>query len=170
MKQPPRGYLMNHKHLIAGSLVAFLAALAQAEDKPKLPEGSPPRLASVIEVKGDLVVYRDFYFTPPIPKKAGQFNLKEPVPSHPSGGPKFACAVEFPLKDGEVFDAEGKKLNADAAKKRLAVGDTVLVSTSGSKVDPVYLRVVKKETLVFVHPAPPPGPPLPKNDPPEENK
>jgi hypothetical protein len=161
---------MIHKHLIAGSLIAFLAALAPAQDNPKLPEGSPPRLASVIEVKGDLVVYRDYYFGPRIPKKAGPLNPKEPVPAHPSAGPLFACAIEFSLKDGEVFDAEGKKLNADAAKKRLAAGDTVLVSTSRSKVDPAYLRVVKKETLVFVHPAPPPGPPLPKMDPPKENK
>jgi hypothetical protein len=45
----------------------------------------------------------------------------------------FVCVVEFSLKVGEVFDADGKKLNTDAAKKRLAVGDTVLVSTSGKK-------------------------------------
>jgi hypothetical protein len=160
---------MIHKYLIAGFLVALLAPLAEAEDKPKLPDGYPPRLASVLEVKGDLVVYRDFYFMPPIPKKPGQLNPKEPVPSHPSAGPMFACAVEFSLKDGEVFDADGKKLNADAAKKRLAVGDTVLVSTSGKKVDPVYLRVVKRETLVLVHSAPLPGSALPK-DPAQENK
>jgi hypothetical protein len=158
MKQPSGDYLMIPKHLMAGFVLLHFAALVQAEDKPKLPDGSPPRLVSIIEVKGDLVIYRDFCFTPPIPKKAGALNPKEPVPSHPSTGTMFACAVEFSLKEGEVFDAEGKKLNADTAKKRLGAGDTVLVSTTtGKKVDPIYLQVVKKETLVFVHPAPPPG-------------
>jgi hypothetical protein len=35
---------MIPKHLIAGLLVALLATLGRAEEKPKLPEGSPPRL------------------------------------------------------------------------------------------------------------------------------
>ena len=159
---------MIDKHLIAGLLIVVVGPLARAEDKSKIPEGSPPRLVSILELKGDVVVYRDFYFVPPIPKKAGQFDPKEPVPSHPSAGPAFACAVEFPLKSGAVFDAAGTRLTREAARKRFAVGDTVLVSTSGKKVDPAYLRVVKKETLILVHPVPPPGPPLPRDLPKED--
>jgi hypothetical protein len=156
---------MNHKWLILGFLFAALMAVARAEDKPRLPEGPPPRLATVVEVKGDVVVYRDFYFAPPVPKKAGPLTLTELVPSHPSSGPWFTCAVEFPLKEGQVCDAAGKKLDAGAARKRLAAGDTVLVSLAGKEVDPAYLRVVKKETLVLIHPPSPLGPPLPKRVP-----
>jgi hypothetical protein len=159
---------MIHKYLITGLLLAALTAVGQAEDKPKLPEGPPPRLVNVVEVKGDLVVYRDFYLMMPLlPKKPGhssaallmwQLNRNELIPSHPLAGPSMGCAVEFSLKEGEVFDAEGNKLTGEAAKKRLAVGDIVLVSTYGRKVDSAYLRIVKKETLILVHP--PPRPPL----------
>jgi hypothetical protein len=157
------------KHLITGLGVTLFAAVAEAGDKPKLPHGPPPRLATILEKKADSVVYQDFYFAPPIPKKFGQLDTKKPVPSHPSAGPMFAIAVEFSFKGGQVFDVAGKKLNAEAAKKRLAVGETVLVSMSSGKVDPAYLRVLKKTTLILVHPVPQPGPALPKL-PPKRNK
>jgi hypothetical protein len=152
--------------MAAGLLAAVVATPGGAQDKPKLPDGTPPRLVSVVEVKGDVVVYRDFYFAPPIPQRTGQINAKELVPSHPAGGPLFGCAVEFPLREGEVYDTEGNRVAAEAVRGRLAVGDTVLVSTSGKAVAPEYLRAFRKGTLVFVHPKPKPGPPLPKPGPP----
>jgi hypothetical protein len=124
---------------------------SHGQEKQKLPEEPPPQLASVVEIKGDVIVYRDYYSHGPIPKK-GLVPPKALPPAYPSDGPLLAYAVEFSLKTGEVFDAEGKKVDAAAAKKRLEVGATVLISTSGKEVDPAYLRVFKKETLVLVHP------------------
>jgi hypothetical protein len=40
-------------------------------------------------------------------------------PAHPSDGPILANDVEFSLKEGEVFDAEGKKVDAEAVKNGL---------------------------------------------------
>jgi hypothetical protein len=154
---------MVRRHLSAGLLVAALAAPGRADDKPKLPEGPPPRLASVLEVRGDVVVYRDYSYSLLIPKGAGPFDPTKPVPSYPATGVMYACSVEFSLKDGQVFDAAGNKLDAGTARKRLAVGDTVLVCLVGRKVDTAYLGVVKKETLVLVPALPlPPALPVPK--------
>jgi hypothetical protein len=152
---------MIRKALIGGLLLPVLATIGQAEDKPKLPEGSPPRIVSIVGMKGDVVTYRDFFSMPIIPKAVDQPNPKELAPALHSAGPAIACAVEFSLKEGEVFDAEGNRLDAEAAKTRLVVGATVLVSTSEKKVDPAYLRIVEKKALILVHPLPPPGPPLP---------
>jgi hypothetical protein len=148
-------------NMIVGLLVASAAAVGTAQDKPGLPAEAPPRIASIVALNGEVIVYRDFQYMLFTPKRAGPVKPNELVPANPSPGTMFACAVEFPLKDGRVYDAEGKKLDIEAVKKRIAVGDTVLVTTSGKMVDPAYLKVVKKDTLILVQPPPPPGPPLP---------
>jgi hypothetical protein len=153
-------------YLVAGLFWAVSAALGAPEEKPKLPKEPPPRLATVIQVKEDVVVYRDFQVFPAIPKKLepGQIKDKdtELIPADPfSLPPAPGFAVDFSLKEGEILDGEGKKLDIQTAKKRIAVGDTVLVADAGRKIDPAYLRVIKKEAVILVHPAPKPGPPLP---------
>jgi hypothetical protein len=51
--------------------------------------------------------------------------------------------------------ASGKKLTAEEAKKRLAGGAIVLMSTNGSAVDKAYLKAFKSDTLVVVGPVAP---------------
>jgi hypothetical protein len=52
------------------------------------------------------------------------------------------------LEKDTAYDAAGKKVSAGEALKRLKVGDTVLISTQ--QVDPLYLRVIRPETLILV--------------------
>jgi hypothetical protein len=52
-----------------------------------------------------------------------------------------------------VYGRNDKPLAAKDASDRLAKETPVLLSTNGQKVDPFYLRVVKKETLTAVLPA-----------------
>jgi hypothetical protein len=54
------------------------------------------------------------------------------------------------LDSSEVFEAEGKKLNNDDVKKRVTDGMTVLISADGKKVDAKFLKLLAKDTLVFV--------------------
>jgi hypothetical protein len=141
-----------------------LANTNQGQEKPKLPEGTPPRLVTVVEIKGDLVVYRDFFTigSSLMPKVVGQINPNKLTPASPMFATSLPCAVEFSLKEGTVYDVKGNKLSAETARKQLGIGDTVLVSTTTKKVDPAYLRVVNQEALIFVHPQPkPPTVPLP---------
>jgi hypothetical protein len=51
---------------------------------------------------------------------------------------------------GELSDAAGKVVPAADAFKRLKDGTTLLLSGDGGKVSPLYLQVVKEDTLVLV--------------------
>jgi hypothetical protein len=101
---------------------------------------------------------------PVILKASGKLRAGELAPALPSSGPVIACAVEFSLREGKVFDVEGHQLDAEAVKKRLVPGGTVLVSTSGKRVDPAYLRIIEKTMVILVHPPFQPAPPLPGGD------
>jgi hypothetical protein len=155
---------MTCKSLYGGFLLAVLGAISRADDKSGLPADSPPRIVSVVGVKGDVVSYRDFLSMSVIPKASGRPRPGELTPALPSSGPMIARAVEFSLREGKVFDVDGQQLGAEAAKKRLVPGGTVLVSTSGKRVDPAYLRIIEKAAVILVHPPAPPGPPLPGGD------
>jgi hypothetical protein len=66
----------------------------------------------------------------------------------------------FSIEKGTVLDTAGKKVPAAEVWKRLKVGATVLVA--GQQIDPLYLRIVQPETLIFItSPSPIPLPKLP---------
>jgi hypothetical protein len=113
---------MTCKSLYGGFLLAVLGAISRADDKSGLRADSPPRIVSVVGVKGDVVSYRDFLSMPVIPKASGRPRPGELTPALPSSGPMIACAVEFSLGEGKVFDVDGQQLGAEAAKKRLVPG------------------------------------------------
>jgi hypothetical protein len=56
--------------------------------------------------------------------------------------------TQFSIEKGTVLDTAGKKVPAAEVWKRLKLGATVLVA--GQKVDPVYLRIVQPDTLIFI--------------------
>src|SRR5262245_45222561 len=66
--------------------------------------------------------------------------------------------VRYSVKEGPVIDGEGKKLSAEAAGKRIAVGMTVVLSTDGKMIHPAFLKLFNKETLILVPAVPQPGP------------
>jgi hypothetical protein len=63
------------------------------------------------------------------------------------------------LTKDAVYDAAGKKVPAEEALKRLKAGATVLVATQ--PVDPLYLRVIRPDTLILIGPAAPARFPIP---------
>jgi hypothetical protein len=63
------------------------------------------------------------------------------------------------LAKDAVYDAAGKKVPAEEALKRLKAGATVLVATQ--PVDPLYLRVIRPDTLILIGPAAPARFPIP---------
>jgi hypothetical protein len=56
------------------------------------------------------------------------------------------------VKDLSVTTADGKKLTAEEAMKKLAGGAIVVVSGDGKPVSPAFLKVFKDDTLVLVSP------------------
>jgi hypothetical protein len=66
--------------------------------------------------------------------------------------------------DYRVFGVDGQPLDGTNAGRRLRLTTPVLVSDDGRKVDPIYLKLYKPDTLVIyvrpgMEPPPPPEPP-----------
>jgi thiol-disulfide isomerase/thioredoxin len=59
------------------------------------------------------------------------------------------------LKGATIYDCEGKKLSLDQARQRLKEPTPILLAFRGEKVDPIYLKIMKKETLTFTFPSVP---------------
>jgi hypothetical protein len=70
-------------------------------------------------------------------------------------------AEDHPLEEVQVYDTRGKAVSPKKLPGLLKGETFVLVSADGKPVDPLYLRLVKEGTLVFVLPAPPTPPPVP---------
>jgi hypothetical protein len=151
---------------VFGLAVAICAGpAAVAQENPALPKGRAPRVVSVIEISGDVLVYRDSIAADPVPIPAEK--EKPPagtqfVVEHPVYGLGLRVAVKFPLATGTVYDTAGKKVSPDDVRKRLKAGDTVLVCPDGRMADAQYLKAFAKDVLLLVPPPPPPAPPLPK--------
>lgn len=137
----------------------LLSAAAAGGDERQPPKTAPPHVVSVAKVDGDVLEYWEFFLTPPLPVKAGA--VKPGDEGRPPLPLAIPLAVKFSLKDGAVYDVAGNKVAPEAARRRLAKGDVVLVSGDYRPVDPAYLKVFTKDVLILVHPAPGPGPPLP---------
>lgn len=59
---------------------------------------------------------------------------------------------KYALKDVQVFDTQGKPVDAKKLPELLRERVPALVSADGNKVDPLHLRIVKDDTLVLVVP------------------
>src|SRR5262249_48830390 len=64
----------------------------------------------------------------------------------------YIVATHYPPGDVKVYDSRGRTVDPKDLPKLLKNPVPVLVSTDGKKVDPYYLKKVKKGTLVLVPP------------------
>jgi RNA polymerase sigma factor (sigma-70 family) len=56
------------------------------------------------------------------------------------------------LSDATICDLQGNKLSIDQARERLREPTPVLLTCVGEKLDPIYLKIMMKETLTFAFP------------------
>jgi thiol-disulfide isomerase/thioredoxin len=114
----------------------------------------PPRLliASGIDADGNLIV------------SATEQRQKKVAREVETDGKKTTREVTFTypvtllnrqtvaLKDATISDLGGNKISLDQARERLKEPTPVLLIVLGEKVDPIYLKIMKKETLTFTFP------------------
>jgi hypothetical protein len=78
------------------------------------------------------------------------------------------------LKDAKAFGADGKPLDADALKKRLAKPTVVLVTPFPTPPTAEWQKVLRDDAVILVLPGPrvgfPPPPPPPDIKPPQPDK
>jgi hypothetical protein len=155
--------------MIRSSLTALaLLALAgggRADDKLLSP---PPRFVTVNEVNEKIgeVIFSELtmrYIPKEVEREVFEDGKKVTV-KQTVFVPEYTTAlVKFAVKDGQVFDGAGKKLDATDVWKRVAVGAPVVLSSNFRMVDDTYLKLLSKDALVFVpaQPKAPPPPPAP---------
>jgi thiol-disulfide isomerase/thioredoxin len=116
--------------------------------------GTPPRLliASGINADGNLVL------------SATEQRQKKVAREIEKNGKKTTQYVtgSFPvtvlnrqtvsLKDATIYNLEGQKVSLDQARQRLKEPMPILLTIVGEKVDPIYRKIMTKETLVFTFP------------------
>ena len=134
---------------------ALLAAPSRGQDATKLPTGSAPmsfavagvdRTAGTYTVNHILPEFKPFQTqtTVIVGGKEQKVTVTSYKVSHKS------TTGSYPLKGLEFYNVKGEKLKDDEATKRFVTGAVVLLSIDGNKVDPVYLRIVKEDTLILV--------------------
>jgi len=110
---------------------------ASARDEVSLP-GDPPEFFIVTAVNKDgLVIQR----RPPSSKLVDVPNI----------------VYKPAFKTLRATDAKGKKLTADDVTQRVKPGSVVLVSPDDRPIEPVFLTVLKDETLILLDIIPPKG-------------
>jgi thiol-disulfide isomerase/thioredoxin len=141
------------RHLLAVAAVIGTLSAVCADDVPE-GYGMPLRLliASAIDADGNLIV------------SATQQRQKKVALEVETDGKKTTREVTFTypvtllnrqtvsLKAATISDLGGNKISLDQARERLKEPTPVLLIMLGGKVDPIYLKVMKKETLTFTFP------------------
>jgi len=61
--------------------------------------------------------------------------------------------VKKSLKDAKVYDGTGKQIETAEVLKLLKPGMAILMTLGNEKVNPAFLALLKKETLILVLPA-----------------
>jgi peroxiredoxin len=151
------------RHLFAVAAVIGIGSSTSAGDAPQT-YGTPPRLviASGIDAEGNLVLSATEQRQKKVSReveKGGKKTTREVPVTYPV---TVLSRQTASLQDVTIHDLEGKQISLDQARERLKGPTPVLLALLGEKVDPIYLKIMKKETLTFVFPFAPQLKDLPK--------
>jgi thiol-disulfide isomerase/thioredoxin len=135
------------------SLVIVIGVLpSTAEDQSPQVYGSPPRLliASGIDADGNLVLSGTEQRKKTLPRmveKDGKKITQDVTMTYPV---TVLSRQSVALTDVTIHDCAGHKVSLEQARERLKEPMPILLSLAGDKVDPLYLKAMKPETLTFV--------------------
>ena len=135
------------RHLFAVAFVIGALSLTAADDAPQV-RGTPPRLliASGIDAGGNLILSGTEQRKKTVPREVEKDGKKTTVEATVTYPVTVLNRQTVALKDVTIYDCEGKKLSLDQARERLKEPAPVLLTMMGEKVDPIYLKAMKKET------------------------
>ena len=141
-------------HLLAAVAVIGVLPSPSADDVPQA-HGTPPRLviASGIDADGNLVLSGTEQRQKKLAReveKDGKKTTREVTYNYPV---TLLNRQTVALKDATISDLGGNKISLGQARKRLKEPTPVLLMVLGEKADPIYLKIMKQETLTFTFPA-----------------
>src|SRR5262245_58120320 len=138
------------RQFLAVAAVLGILSCAAADDVPQV-RGSPPRLviASKIDADGNLIVsaleQRHKKITREV-EKDGKKSTEEVTMNYPVA---VLNRQSISLKDVKICDRDGQAISIDQARERIKEPTPVLLTMLGDKVDPIYLKIMTKEVMIF---------------------
>lgn len=139
--------------VLCGIAVHSLAA----DEAAQMPLGAPPRLVTVARLDPqqgeiDLRSTRVRFVWETAPQKAEPDQPAQRAPETVRKRIYETDSWRLSLSTAEAYDTQGTKLADEEVWKRIKVGAAVAISADAEQVDPVYLAVLAKDTVVFVSP------------------
>ncbi len=140
--------------LIPTVLAAALMAAPAPEQKPKAPEGPAPEFATVTDTdqKEGTCTLCQIRNVPveveeTIHRSVNGMDVVEKVLV--TTYVPVTRVIRIKVVGSQITDGEGKAVPEEDAWKRLTPNTTIVLSRNGATVDPAYLRLLKKETIVI---------------------
>jgi thiol-disulfide isomerase/thioredoxin len=146
--------MTRHLGVIAG--VIGILSSAAAEDVPR-DHGAPPRLliASGIDAEGNLVLSATEQRQKKVSREVEQDGKKATREVPVSYPVTVLNRQTVSVKDATIRELGGKTVSLAQARERLKEPTPVLLAMVGEKIDPIYLNIMKQETLTFTFPGVP---------------
>ncbi len=154
-----------------GEKVRWAEPSERAREERSLPDGLPPFLAravmeqeGVIQLRSRVTTYQQWTFES---LEGGDAKTPGKAKAVPGGFVPISVEVSRRLDAKEIraFDADGKPISRTKLAGLLKTETAVLLSADGKPVDPFFLQVVKKGTVILMPPVetmpPPPTLPVP---------
>lgn len=141
------------RHLLAAVAAVGILSLASADEDSRV-RGSPPRIviASGIDAGGNLILSATEQRKKTVTREVERDGKKTTQDATLSYPVTVLGRQTVSLKDAVIHDREGKKVSVEQARERLKEPTPVLLTILGEKVDPIYLKIMTKETLTFTFP------------------
>src|SRR5262249_3132436 len=117
----------------------------------------PPRIliASAIDARGNLIVSAMEQRHKKVTREV-EHNGKKTTQTGTLSYPVAVLERQMVSLQGvTISDRDGKKLSLEQARQRLKEPTAILMTFRGEKVDPIYLKIMAKETLTFTFPGVP---------------
>jgi hypothetical protein len=154
--------------VLGAALWASAASSLLALDEPRLPTSPQPlQVLAHIDDGGNVIIRH-------LVPEWRQETRERTVPTPNGEERKVQYTVTVPVfrqvemrfegKKVQFYNTDGEKIDAEKAAEQLKQDAPILLSADGRKVDPFYLRIIKKGTLVVLAP-PPPARPVPAPQP-----
>ena len=141
--------MTRHLCCVVAAVIGILPP-AFADDAPQV-LGAPPRLliASGIDADGNLHLSGTEQRQKKVTREVEKDGKKMTVEGTYSYPVTVLDRQTVALKDVTICDREGQKISLAQARERLKEPTPILLTVAGEKVDPIYLKIMTKDTLTF---------------------
>jgi hypothetical protein len=130
------------------ALCLSLSAIARADDRPALPKGAVPEFIQIVSIDKEKVLIQACTTGTPAKGITQEITVGgKKIVQQVGGGEESTQTLK--LATLRLLDAQGKELKGDDAWKKLTEGKVLLRQVGEEPLDPAYLKLLAKDTLIL---------------------